>query len=400
MNPNSPSPDLLTSLRALPRAAWFMFAGTFINRCGSLVMPFITLYLTSHRHSVADAGWTLVAFGLGSLGATVIGGHLADRIGRKSTMLLSLFAGSATMCLLAEAKTLAGIQALMFLVGLAGEIYRPAVNALIADIVPPEHRLTAYAANRTALNAGWAFGPALGGFLADHSWKWLFYGDGLTTFLFALIALRSLPHGNRSSGPVIKWTGIWREAFSNRPFLVFAGANFCVAVIFQQMNSTLSLMITDRGFAPWVYGMVSSLNGLMIVLIELPLTAITRRHNPRRVIALGFFLCGLGMTLAVGADSIAAFIGMMIVFTLGEIMALPMASMYLAQIAPEGWRGRFMGVFGLTWGLSVLIGPKLGLAVYAYNADLWWWLCGGLGAFAAVLMLSGDEPRQAESANR
>jgi len=97
------------------------------------------------------------------------------------------------------------------------------------------------------------------------------------------------------------------------------------------------------------------------------------------------------MTFAVGANSVAAFVAVMIVFTLGEIISLPMASVYLAQIAPEAWRGRFMGVFGLTWALSVIIGPKLGLSIYALEPDLWWWICGGLGALAATLMLaSGD----------
>lgn len=388
MSFNQPTPDLMTSLRALPRAAWFMFAGTFINRCGSLVMPFITLYMTRQRYSLADAGWTLFAFGLGNLGASLIGGHLADMIGRKRTMMTSLFSTSVLMCLLPQAHSLGVIQALMFAIGLAGELYRPAVNALIADIIPMEHRLTAYAANRTALNAGWALGPALGGFLANYSWAGLFYADALTTFLFGLIAWRTLPHGNRSSGTAMRWSGIWREILRNRPFLVFAAANLCVAIIFMQMNSTFSLLITDRGFEPWVYGLVNSLNGALIVFIELPLTSVTRRFRPRNVIALGYFLCGLGMTFAVGADSIPAFVSVIVVFTIGEIIALPMASVHLAQIAPEAYRGRFMGVFGLTWALAVLLGPKLGLTTYAVAPDAWWWFCGFLGVAAAALMLS------------
>jgi MFS family permease len=361
------NPDLMTSLRALPRVAWFIFAGTFINRCGSLVMPFITLYLTRQQHSVADAGWTLFTFGLGNLGATLVGGHLADRIGRKRTMMLSLFSTSAVVCLLPHATSLAGIQALMFLTGLAGELYRPAVNALIADFIPLEHRLTAYAANRTALNAGWALGPALGGFLAHHSWALLFYADAATTFLFGLIAWKALPDGDHSRELMARWSGIWREVFRNRPFLAFASANLCLAIVFMQMNSTFSL----------------------IVFFELPLTAVTRRFRSRNVIAAGYFLCGTGMTFAVGANSIPSFVLVMMIFTLGEMLSLPMAATYLAQIAPEAGRGRFMGVFGLTWALSMLIGPKLGLAVYARQPDLWWWICGGLGALAAILMLAG-----------
>jgi MFS family permease len=388
MNIDSPTPNLMTSLRALPRAAWFMFAGTFINRCGSLVMPFITIYMTRNGFTVADAGWTLAAYGLGNLGATLIGGHLADSIGRKNTMMLSLFSSSVLMCLLAQAHTLAGIQIFMFLIGLAGELYRPAVNALIADIIPAQHRLTAYAANRTALNAGWAFGPAIGGLLSEYSWTLIFYADGLSTLAFGLIALRELPHGNRSTGVVARWGGIWREIFRNRPFMAFAAANLCVAIVFVQINSTFSLLITDGGFEPWVYGLVNSLNGLLVVLIELPLTTITRRYHPRSVIVVGYFLIGLGMVFAGGANSIGAFLAVIAIFTLGEIIALPMASSYLAQLAPDAYRGRFMGVFGLTWSLAVLVGPKLGLTVYGRDPDLWWWICGALGTVAAILMLT------------
>lgn len=382
----------MTSLRALPRAAWFMFAGTFINRCGTLVIPFITLYMTAHEFTVAQAGWALAAYGFGNLGASLVGGHLADHLGRKHTMLLSLFSTTAVMLVLAHTHSLAGIQSLMFLAGFAGELYRPAVNALVADIIPLEHRLTAYAANRTALNAGWAFGTALGGFLAKYSWALIFYADALTTFLFALIALQTLPHGNRSPSGAAKWSGIWREVLRNRPFLAFAAANLCVAMIFMQMNSTFSLLIVDGGFEPWVYGVVTSLNGLLIVAIELPLTTITRRFQPRHVIIVGYFLTGLGLLFATGAQTIGAFIGVVLIFTLGEIISMPMVSNYLAYIAPDAYRGRFMGVFGLTWGLSVLLGPKLGLAVYAIHPDLCWWACGTLGTLAAILMQS-SRPR-------
>ena len=134
--------NFLTSLKALPRAAWFIFVGTFINRCGMLVVPFLTLYLTRHGYTIADAATALVAYGVGHLFATLIGGHLADSIGRKHTIVISMFTTAVAMCFLPHAQTLNEIIILTFLTGLTGEIYRPAVNALIADIVPVEHRIT------------------------------------------------------------------------------------------------------------------------------------------------------------------------------------------------------------------------------------------------------------------
>lgn len=379
-------PDLMTSLKALPKAAWFVFAGTFINRMGTLVMPFITIYLTRHDFTMGQAGWALVGYGAGNLAATLIGGHLADSIGRRNTMLVSLFSTTVVMCLIPQAETIRTIYFLMFLTGLTGEMYRPAVNALIADIVPEEHRLAAYAANRTALNAGFAFGPSLGGFLANYSWSLLFYADAFTTGLYALIALYALPHGRRPNGSANDRGSIWLEILSNAPFLVFGMAAFLIGVTFMQVNSTFSLQIVDAGFDPWVFGVLTSFNGLMVVCIELPLVSITRRYSPKVVIVTGYALMGIGTAMAAGSSTIPAFFAVMVVFTLGEIISMPMIPTYLASIAPEDSRGRYMGIFGLTWAMALVIGPKAGLQVYEINADVWWYTCGAIGILAAVLM--------------
>lgn len=385
MNQNG-QPDLMTSLRALPKAAWFVFIGTFINRMGTLVMPFITIYLTRHDFTVSEAGWALMAYGVGNLAATLIGGHLADSIGRKNTMLISLFSTSVVMCILPHAETVLWIYTLMFLTGLTGEIYRPAVNALIADIVPEEHRLTAYAANRTFLNAGFAFGPSLGGFMAKYSWALLFYADALTTTIYAVIALFALPNGRRSNGNNGSHFDIWREIVRNRPFLVFALATFAVAVTFMQMNATFPLLVVDCGFEPWVFGIITSYNGLLVVLVELPLTSVTRKYRARTVIIIGYLLIGIGMAMAAWSSTIPMFFLVMTIFTLGEIISMPMVPTYLARVAPEDKRGRYMGVFGLTWAMALLLGPKFGLAVYEVNPQMWWYLCGAFGVVAAVLM--------------
>jgi MFS family permease len=383
---NHEHPDLMTSLRALPRAAWFVFVGTFINRMGTLVMPFITIYLTRHEFTVSEAGWALMSYGGGNLAATLIGGHLADSIGRKNTMLISLFSTSVVMCLLPQAETVIWIYTLMFCTGLTGEIYRPAVNALIADIVPEEHRLTAYAANRTALNAGFAFGPSLGGLMAHYSWSWLFYADAFTTAIYALIALYALPHGRRSNGQGGSSAAIWREIAKNGAFLMFALATFFVAVTFMQMNATFPLLVVDCGYEPWVFGIITSFNGLLVVLIELPLTSITRRFSARSVITVGYFLIGAGMALAAFASTVPMFFVVMTVFTIGEIISMPMVPTYLARVAPADRRGRYMGIFGLTWALALLLGPKIGLAIYESNPVEWWYLCGVFGVLAALLM--------------
>src|SRR5213592_392001 len=196
---NSTHPPLLAGLKALPRAAWILFLGVFLNKFGTFVVPFLTLYLTRQGYSLTAAGMAVGAYGVGTLLASGLGGHLADTFGRRKTIVLSMFSAAIAMMLLSQARSLSAIILLTALTGLAGELYRPASSALLADLVPAGQRITAYAAYRMAFNAGWAFGPATAGFLAEHSFFWLFIGDALTSVLFGIVAWFALPHGIRSS---------------------------------------------------------------------------------------------------------------------------------------------------------------------------------------------------------
>src|SRR5580704_8963087 len=141
-------PTLLASLRALPRAAWILFFGTFLNKFGAFVVPFLTLYLTKQGYTITDAGIAVGAYGVGGLFASLLGGHLADKLGRRETIALSMFSGAATMMLLSQAHSFALIVGLTALAGLASEFYRPASSALLTDLVPPNQRVTAFATLR------------------------------------------------------------------------------------------------------------------------------------------------------------------------------------------------------------------------------------------------------------
>ena len=190
---DEPAPSLLSSLRALPRAAWILFLGTFINKFGGFVVPFLALYLTGRGYSFAAAGAAVAAYGGGSLLASLVGGHLADQLGRRQTIALSMFSGAGAMILLSQARGLPMILSLAALVGLVGEFYRPASSALLTDLVPAGKRVTAFSAYRLAINAGWAFGPAMAGFLAGRGYFWLFAGDAATSVVLVVLALPAAP---------------------------------------------------------------------------------------------------------------------------------------------------------------------------------------------------------------
>src|SRR4051794_36494706 len=151
--------SILTSLRQLPRPVWILFAGTFLNKFGAFVIPFLSLYMTGRGFSVTQAGIAMGAYGAGHFFACLIGGHLADSIGRRPTLVLSMFSTAVVMLTLSFARSFELIVILTMLAGLTGELYRPACSALLADLVPQGQRIRAFAAYRIAFNAGWALGP-------------------------------------------------------------------------------------------------------------------------------------------------------------------------------------------------------------------------------------------------
>jgi MFS family permease len=389
-------PTLLSSLRALPRPAWILCFGTFLNKFGAFVVPFLTLYLTSRGCTVGQAGLAISAYGVGNMAASLLGGHLADKLGRRKTIVLSMFSGAAVMMLLSQARSLPAIIALTALTGLTNEFYRPASTALLADLVPPGQRITAFAALRMAFNAGFAFGPATAGFLAAFGYFWLFAGDAATSVLFGLVAWFALPRGGHGQENNASWGKALRVLRRDRKLHQLLLANFAIGLLFFQMASTFGLHVMHLGFSAATYGAIVSLNGALVVFFELPLTTVTRRFSTRRVMAAGYLLCGAGYAANFFAHTVPALVGCMILFTFGEMVMMPMSSAYLANLAPPDMRGRYMGVSGLTWGLALIIGPAAGMKLFESSPVAYWLTCLALGAFAAVVISICVEARSAK----
>ncbi len=377
---------LLSSLRALPRPAWILFFGTFLNKFGAFVVPFLTLYLTSRGYTVSDAGFAIGAYGVGNLVASLLGGHLADKLGRRKTIVLSMFSGATTMMLLSQARSLPVIIVLTAWTGLTNEFYRPASMALLTDLVPVRQRLTGFAALRVSFNAGFAFGPATAGFLAAYGYFWLFAGDAATSALFGLVALFALPRGAHTVQDNASWSDALRLLRHDHKLHQLLLANFAMALLFFQLASTYGLHVTQLGFSAATYGAVVSLNGALIVFFELPLTVFTRKFPARRVMAVGYLLCATGFALNGFARTVPGLVVCMILFTLGEMIAMPASSAYLADLAPPRMRGRYMGVAGLTWAMALIIGPGAGMKTFALNPVAYWIACVTLGVFAAIVI--------------
>jgi MFS family permease len=182
----------------------------------------------------------------------------------------------------------------------------------------------------------------------------------------------------------------WREALivlrGDKRFQQLLLANFAVSLVFMQLASTYGLFVTSIGFSASAYGAIISLNGALIVFCELPLTTFTRRFPARKVMALGYVLIGSGFALNYFAHSVPALIACMAVITFGEMLALPMASAYVADLAPPQMRGRYMGVNGMTWAVALIIGPAAGMKLFTFNPGAYWTACATLGVLAAIVI--------------
>jgi MFS family permease len=374
-------------IRSLPRPAWIVFGGVFINRFGSFVLPMLTLYLTRAGFTPFQAGVAVGAYGGGHVVASMLGGHLADRIGRRNTIAVSMFGSAMAMLVLSQMHAYVAIVLVTFAAGCAAEMYRPAGLALLTDVVPEENRVVAVGVYRFAVNLGFAAGPATAGFLADRSFLLAFLGDAGTSIIYGVIALALLPHGVRSAAHEER-RGAARVIAADRPFLLFLFATVCITLVEFQFVSSMALHVTRHGYNAAVYGSLISFNGVLIVFFELAITSYVQRFHLLRAIATGYLLTGVGFALTGVAHGIPALAGTVAVWTLGEMIGMPPASAWVAKISPERLRGRYMGMYSVAWSIGMLFGPPVGTLVFERNPAALWSACLLLGVISSTTLFA------------
>ena len=378
----------------MPREVWVLFVGAFVNRLGTFVLPFITLYLTSRGYSVPQAGLGLAGYGLGAIGAQAVGGLLADRIGRRNTIVLSMLGGAVLTLSLVWVEGLWAIVLVVMLLGFFGELYRPASSALVADLVAPEARVAAFSVYRMMINIGFACGLALGGVLAGESYRLLFIGDAITSSLFAVIAITALPHGTRTTKHEERdRIGAGRSIVADKGFLLVLGAVFVTATIYMQNATTFALHVTDLGYSTRMYGSLLAMNGVLVVLFELPISAWTQHRRRTHMIALGAVLVGLGFAELSFIKAVPGLLLMVVIWTLGEIIESPATSAFVADRAPPHARGRYQGALGMMYASAAVVGPLAGTSIYHFSPTALWISCGiaGFGS-AALALAAGRRP--------
>jgi MFS family permease len=362
-------------------------------------MIFLSIYLTRVRgYSPSYAGLVIGVWGAGGAGGTLLGGVLADRWGRKKTLLLSYLSSATLMLAFSQAHQRYAILAGAIGLGTATEMARPAFAAMMVDVVPPEDRLRAFNLNYWAINLGFACSAALAGLLASVSYLVLFLADAGTTLITAAIVLSRVREPRRVPGPVRgpaqRAEGIG-TVFRDRVFMAFAGLNILIALIFMQHLSMLPITMGRDGLSPATYGIVIAFNGVLIVAGQLFVPRLTGRWAPTRVLALAAVIVGVGFGLTAFVHTAPLYALTVLIWTSGEMLNSPSTSTTLAELAPRGLRGRYQGVYSLNWSIATFLAPVLGGLVQQHLGRLALWLgCAGIGAVVAVGHLVAGPSRQ------
>jgi len=379
------------------RQFWILFWGTLINSIGgSMVWPFLTVYM--RQRLAAPLTSITLLFTLNSaagLVATAIAGPAVDRFGRKVAMTLSLAGNAAVYAAMIGADSLTAWAALMAGLGIIWPLYRVGADAMVADMIEPKRRAGAYALLRIVSNLGIAVGPMIGGFLSGISYTYAFLGGAAANFLFLLLVLfviretllqRQKPAHQTSDdggyGPVLR----------DLPFLAFCGI-YVVATMPSSIMMTLLAVYAKENFGvpESQYGFIMATNALMVVLFQYSVTRRAEGYLPLRVLALGALLYAAGVGSVALGRSFPAFVLSMAILTAGELLLVPTATALAANLAPAEMRGRYMGLFGMTWGIGFGIAPVIGGLLNDHVAPVATWYSGlglGLAAAAGFLLLA------------
>lgn len=369
----------------VPRSYWFIWWGTLVNRLGGFVVPLLMIYLTEVRSmGVAEAGGVVSVFGAGHILASYLGGELADRLGRRITMLISLFGGAIAMLVLGFVRDITAIVVMVGLVGLFGELYRPAVLAFVSDVVPQQHRMAAYGLLYWVINVGFAFAAVVGGLLAELDFTILFVADAVTMIAYGVIVLVAVPETRPARLPQAAHVAPSRAWFRDRDFVVFAVLTFFMTLLPLQSSAPLAAHMASQGFGASAYGLVMAINGLLIIALQPSITEWSGKRDTSNVLVAAALLYGIGFALHGAYAHVAMHAVAVAVWTMAEILESPTRSTIVAAMAPDDARGRYQGALVMMWGVAQLVSPKLGTSIWEYASPSALWLgCLGLAIVVA-----------------
>jgi predicted MFS family arabinose efflux permease len=374
----------------LSQAAWLLALIMLINRSGSMVVPFLSVYLTNELNfSITDAGLLLSFFGFGSMAGSYIGGWLTDKIGQFKVQFLSLTTGGIMFLLLGQIKTFWLLALWLFFVSLINDSLRPANATSISIYARPENVTRAFSLNRMAVNLGFSIGPAAGGLLAAISYHYLFLVDGFSCiaagilFYFAFRKRKTYTANSNSTNVNLPVRSVWKD----KKFLLFALCCMIFAMIFFQLFSTLPIYYRERYYlSEGMIGLLLALNGLIVFLVEMVFVyLVANKISKRALISMGTFLAGFSFVLLNLFDGFWILFLAMIILSFSEILAMPyMVTHTVEQSEPET-RGAYMGIYSLSYATAFVIAPFFGTIIIESLGFEWlWWIIGITASVGAI----------------
>ncbi|WP_369223522.1 MDR family MFS transporter [Streptomyces sp. R39] len=377
------------TVSGLPREFWWLWTSTLVNRLGAFVATYMALYLTLDRgYSASYAGLVASLHGLGGVVSSLGGGVMADRLGRRPTLLVAQGSTAAAVALLGFVRDPVAIAAVAFLVGVASNASRPAVQAMMADIVRPEDRVRAFSLNYWAVNLGFAVSSMGAGFIAEVSYRAGFLIEAAMTAACAVLVFARVPESRPTraaaaggEGGEVSLLTVVRDG----RYMGVVGLSFLVALIFQQGSVGLPVAMGEAGFSPADYGMSIAVNGILIVVLQIPVTRVIQYRDPRSLLVVSSLLAGYGFGLTAFAGSVGVFALTVCVWTLAEIVNAPTQTGLVVRLSPVQGRGRYQGMYTLSWSAAALIAPLLsGVVIDRFGARWLWGVCAVVGTAAAL----------------
>jgi MFS family permease len=392
---------LRTFFPKLPPTVWVLFVACVVNRMGTMVLPFLTLYMTRGLgFSAKEAGMALAVYGFGSIFAGPLSGWASDRFGTVRVMLFSLFSSSIVMFIFPWADSYAEILLMSLMFSITNELHRPAIFTLTSQLTDSNLRRQAFAVVRVAVNIGMSIGPMIGGILVTHSsFRSIFMVDAVTTIAAALIVWYAFVHRQMVGGTALQGAGkdepmpkFWAslsDSITNPVFRIFWLAMFLNSIVFFQFESTMPLIVVkDLGLTEQLYGFSFTINTLMIIFLEIPLTNWLQKFDILKVMAVGAAFIGLGFAGMAFISTAIGFCVTVAVWTIGEMVLFPASSAFVSENAPKSRVGAYMGTFSTSFNLAHIVGPLAGTWIWETWGTNWLCVfCVAVGVPSAIMFL-------------
>lgn len=380
----------IDSFRGFTKEIWILTLVTFINRAGTMVLPFLSKYLKEDlQFSYSQVGWVMVCFGFGSMIGSWLGGKLSDKVGFYKIMIFSLFTSGLLIFCIQFITSFIGLCLGMFFVMIIADMFRPAMYVSLGAYAKPENRTRAFTLVRLAVNLGFAAGPALGGLIImGIGYKGLFWIDGLSCVtaivIFGLLVKekKKLPYEETKN----QENSVVKSVFQDTPFWVFLLGSYLTAMVFFQLFTTLPLYQSEwYHITEFQTGLLMSFNGLIIFFLEMPMVNYFERKNVNKlkIIIWGTFL----LSLSYFALLINVWVGILVVsmflITIGEMLNFPFSNTFAMSRAPKGHEGRYMALYTMSFSLAHITSAKLGMEIIAqFGYQTNWFVMGFMGLIA------------------